>query len=270
AVHHDLRRPQEPAPRRHPGGPPSQPGDVLDVPRRRRRPRRRAALRGDRQPPLRRTRWRDGGGVCSALVMARPLLVVGDVQGDSERLDTALRPYPEADVDTVFLGDFFQGGPPGEGGGARAARIARSRRNARAVLGNHDLMLLCVLEEVRTGWTPPQVADFGRSSLADVWLWRRGDWADLHAVDADPDLEAWLRSLPLMLRLDDGTLVQHCDDDAYARLGGDVDAVNAAAREKLQQPQGTWEVFWHTVGRRTFHDAGRLVAHLHHFDASRV
>ncbi len=202
--------------------------------------------------------------------MARPLLVVGDVQGDSERLDTALRPYPEADVDTVFLGDFFQGGPPGEGGGARAARIARSRRNARAVLGNHDLMLLCVLEEVRTGWTPPQVADFGRSSLAEVWLWRRGDWADLHAVDADPDLEAWLRSLPLMLRLDDGTLVQHCDDDAYARLGDDVDAVNAAARARLQQPRGAWEVFWYTVGRRTFRDEARLDRHLRHFDAARV
>ncbi|HZS16254.1 MAG TPA: hypothetical protein VFC09_16820 [Candidatus Dormibacteraeota bacterium] len=200
----------------------------------------------------------------------RPLLVVGDVQGDSERLADALAPYPEDEVETVFLGDFFQGGPPGEGGGAQAARMARARGNAQAVLGNHDLMLLCVLEEVRTGWTPPTVVDVGKRSLADIWLWRRGDWADLRAVADDPDLEAWLRSLPLMLRLADGTLVQHCDDDAYTRLGGDVDAVNAAAREKLQQPQGTWEVFWHTVGRRTFHDAGRLVAHLHHFDASRV
>lgn len=200
----------------------------------------------------------------------RPLLVVGDVQGDAERLDMALQPYPSGDVDTVFLGDFFQGGPPGEGGGAQAARIARDRANGRAVLGNHDLMLLCVLEEVRTGWTPPQVVDLGRRSLADVWLWRRGDWADLHAVAEDAGLEAWLRALPLMLRLDDGTLVQHCDDDAYARLGDDVDSVNAAARERLQHPRGAWEVFWHTVGRRTFRDEERLDTHLRRFDSARV
>src|SRR5438445_2084924 len=187
--------------------------------------------------------------------MPRPLLIVGDVQGDAERLAAALRPYPEDEVDTVFVGDFFQGGPPGEGGGAKAARIARSRANARSVLGNHDLLLLCVLEEVRTGWTPPTVAEFGRPSLADIWLWRRGDWADLREVADDADLEAWLRSLPLMLRLPDGTLVQHCDDDAYTRLGGDVEAVNARAREMLGRPQGAWEVFWYTIGRRTFHDA---------------
>jgi hypothetical protein len=73
-----------------------------------------------------------------------------------------------------------------------------------------------------------------------------------------------------MLRLDDGTLLQHCDDDAYARLGGDVDAVNRAARAMLQQPQGAWDVFWYTVGRRSFRDAARLDKHLSHFDATRV
>ncbi|HEY0410760.1 MAG TPA: metallophosphoesterase family protein, partial [Candidatus Dormibacteraeota bacterium] len=165
--------------------------------------------------------------------MPRPLLVVGDVQGDAERLVEALAGYPEDEVDTIFLGDFFQGGPPGAGGGAAAAQIARRRRNASSILGNHDLLLLCVLEEVRLGRTPEAVLDGDRRSLAEVWLWRRGDWADLRAVADDPGLEAWLRSLPLMLRLDDGTLVQHCDDDAYARLGDDVDGVNARAREAL-------------------------------------
>jgi hypothetical protein len=202
--------------------------------------------------------------------MSRPLLIVGDVQGDAERLASALEPYPEDEVDTVFLGDFFQGGPPGEGGGAAAARIARARGNAQSVLGNHDLMLLCVLEEVRSGHTPAAVLQFGKRSLADVWLWRRGDWEDLRQVADDPDLEAWLRSLPLMLRLPDGTLVQHCDDDAYARLGGSVEQVNDAARTLLTRPQGAWEVFWYTVGRRTFRDADRLHSHLEHFDATRV
>ena len=86
----------------------------------------------------------------------------------------------------------------------------------------------------------------------------------------DADLEAWLRGLPLMLRLPDGTLVQHCDDDAYARLGRTVDEVNAAARDMLARPLGAWEVFWYTVGRRTFRDEARLQSHLDHFGAVRV
>jgi hypothetical protein len=131
-------------------------------------------------------------------------------------------------------------------------------------------MLLCVLEEVRTGWTPPAVQQLGRRTLAEIWLWRRGDWADLEQVAADAELEAWLRGLPLMLRLDDGTLVQHCDDDAYMRLGAGVDAVNDAGRTMLARPQGVWELFWYTVGRRTFRDATRLQRHLEHFGARRV
>ncbi|MBV9475431.1 MAG: hypothetical protein JO315_05125, partial [Acidobacteria bacterium] len=50
-------------------------------------------------------------------------------------------------------------------------------------------------------------------SVEDVWLSRRGDWADLQAVADDPGLESWLRGLPLMLMLADGTLAQHTDDD---------------------------------------------------------
>ena len=118
--------------------------------------------------------------------MARPLLVVGDVQGDVERLEEALQPYPEDDVDTVFLGDFFQGGRPGRGGGAAAARLAKERRNSRSVLGNHDLFLLAVLER-RRGVEPPEPwRARDRAELEALWLHRRGDWADLDAVAADP------------------------------------------------------------------------------------
>jgi hypothetical protein len=202
--------------------------------------------------------------------MPRPVLIVGDVQGDAERLREALAPFPEAEVDTIFLGDFFQGGRPGAGGGVQSARIARARANSRSILGNHDLFLLSVLEEVRDGYTPENVRDRGHGTLAEIWLMRRGDWADLRAVADDPGLEGWLRSLPLMLRLGDGTLIQHADDDGYARLGADVETVNAWAARALAEPRGAWQVWLYTIGRRAFDDVERLDAHLAHFDAQRV
>lgn len=202
--------------------------------------------------------------------MVRPLLIVGDVQGDAERLREALAPYPEHEVETIFLGDFFQGGRPGDAGGAAAARIARQRSASRSILGNHDLFLLGVLDEVRTGVTPEPVVRAGWGTLAEVWLKRRGDWADLRAVDEDKGLEAWLRSLPLMLLLEDGTLIQHADDDAYGEVGETVAEVNAWAAATLETPHGSWEVWRRTIGRRAFEDEGRLDAHLARFGGRRL
>jgi len=202
--------------------------------------------------------------------VSRPILIVGDVQGDVERLREALQPYPEDEVDTLFLGDFFQGGEPGAGGGAAAARLAMQRRNARAVIGNHDIFLLVILERRRG------VGDSGSwrardgGAIEDIWLNRRGDWADLDAVDDDPALERWVRSLPAMLRLDDGTIVQHTDDDAYAELGGDIDGVNQHMRGLLEQPGGVRAALRFTIGRHAFDDVTRLDRYLAHFDGRRL
>ncbi len=202
--------------------------------------------------------------------MSRPLLVVGDVQGDVERLEEALQQYPDDEVDTVFLGDFFQGGLPGRGGGAAAARLARSRANSRAVLGNHDLFLLAVLER-RRGVIPPEpwkARDPGE--LEALWLHRRGDWADLDAVAADTDLEGWLRGLPFLILLDDLTLVQHTDDDVFAQLGAGVDEVNATARDWLATPGGVFIAVRTLFGRRAFVERRRLDLYLEHFGARRL
>lgn len=200
----------------------------------------------------------------------RPVLIVGDVQGDVERLHEALRPYPEDEVDTVFLGDFFQGGEPGAGGGAAAARVARARRNALSVLGNHDLFLLVILERSRGVRGAEDWQTRTGMSVEDLWLSRRGDWSDLHAVAGDPELESWLRGLPLMLQLDDGTLAQHTDDDRYIELGRSVDEVNTHARETLRVPGGVLQVLRYTVGRHAFHDRARLDHYLRHFGARRL
>ena len=200
----------------------------------------------------------------------RPLLIVGDIQGDVERLEEALAGYPEDEVDTIFLGDFFQGGQLGHAGGARAASVARSRRNSRTVLGNHDVFVLVMLERRRgvSGTEEWRTLDGG--SLEDFWLARRGDWADLDALDADPALEEWLRSRPLMLLLDDGTLVQHTDDDSYAAIGGSVAEVNATARSWLAEPGQSLRVVRHLIGRRAFDDAARLDRYLARWGARRL
>jgi hypothetical protein len=203
-------------------------------------------------------------------VTDRPILIVGDVQGDVERLQEALGAFPEDEFETIFLGDFFQGGEPGAAGGAAAARLARRRRNSRAVLGNHDLFLLVVLERQRG---VEEAADWRTRdglSVEELWLSRRGDWADLNAVAADPDLEQWLRDLPFMLLLDDGTLVQHTDDDRYAELGPGVDAVNDQVHHWLHRPGGVLTALRYTIGRHAFEDPDRLERYLAHFGARRV
>lgn len=199
----------------------------------------------------------------------RPVLVVGDVQGDVERLREALAPHDEDAVDTIFLGDFFQGGRPGAGGGAAAAQLARHRRHSRHVLGNHDLFLLAVLEEER-GEVPPTRLRSLDLTLRELWLSRRGDQADLDAVAADPLLEGWLRSLPLLLLLDDGTLVQHADDDALMSVGTTIAEVNAAASQWLSYAGGARITLRHVIGRHAFTSAERLDAYLKHFQARRL
>ena len=202
--------------------------------------------------------------------MTRPTVIVGDVQGDVDRLRQALADFPEDEFDTVFLGDFFQGGEPGAGGGAAAAKLAMQRRNALSVLGNHDLFLLVILERSRGGDELGAWRTRDGLSIEDLWLSRRGDWADLNAVASDTALEAWLRDLPFLVSLPDGTLAQHTDDDRYAEMGDSVDAVNTTVRSLLAAPGGAFQSLRYTIGRHGFDDPDRLQRYLTHFGASRV
>ena len=201
--------------------------------------------------------------------MSRPTLIVGDIQGDFERLAEALEPFPSDSVDTIFLGDFFQGGRLGAAGGIEAARLARARPHSRFILGNHDLFIIAVLE-VRRGGLTDTVLHSGYGGIEEFWRARRGDPADLDGLANDPELEGWLRSLPLMLRLDDGTIVQHTDDDAYAQIGANVDVVNARALEWMASATGLMEVHRHLVGRHGFDDPTRLDDYLSHFGGIRL
>lgn len=127
-----------------------------------------------------------------------PVLIVGDVHGDLERLFEALEPYPADEWHTVFLGDLVDYGMFGVG----ALRYTRDRLNTNIVLGNHEIALLWTLTKPeRLGW----------------YLSIGGQAHDREEIKRDAELTVWLLEQPVMLRIDDGTLVQHCGHDGYAR-----------------------------------------------------
>ena len=148
-----------------------------------------------------------------------PVLIVGDVHGDLERLFQALKPYPADEWRTIFLGDLVDYGPFGIG----AVRYARDRANSTVLLGNHEVAMLWALRD------PARIG---------FWMSIGGQRHDLDELAKDAALEKWMRDRPAVLRLADRTLVQHCGSDSYARLlenedADPVSAVNARAQQLL-------------------------------------
>jgi hypothetical protein len=140
-----------------------------------------------------------------------PVLIVGDVHGDLERLFTALRPYPADGWRTIFLGDLVDYGLFGVG----ALRYARDRPNSTVLLGNHEVAMMWALRD---------------PSRVGYWISIGGQRHDLEELSKDPALQAWLNARPALVRLSDGTLVQHCGHDGYARWlpeDGGLDVVTA-------------------------------------------
>ena len=147
-----------------------------------------------------------------------PVLIVGDVHGDLERLFSGLKPYPPDRWRTIFLGDLVDGGPFGVG----ALRYARDRPNSTVLLGNHEVMMLAALQDRAE-----------RGSQLHAWLGAGGQPHDLEELARDPVLPDWLRGRPAMRMLEDGTLVQHCDSDELGALvpADSLDTVEAVNRE---------------------------------------
>ena len=166
-----------------------------------------------------------------------PILVVGDVHGDLERLFQALKPYPAAGWRTIFLGDLVDYGPFGIG----AVRYARDRANSSVLLGNHEVAMLWALRD---------------PSRIGYWMSIGGQRHDLDELAKDAALEHWMRERPALLRLPDGTLAQHCGSDAYAGLlekddADPVAAVNARVHELLTN-EGEAELWELLSGKNIF------------------
>src|SRR5713226_7068617 len=117
-----------------------------------------------------------------------PVLIVGDVHGDLERLFEALKPYPADRWRTIFLGDLVDYGLFGVG----ALRYARDRPSSTVLLGNHEVAMLWALREPeRIGW----------------WIGIGGQRHDLDELARDVGLQSWLLARPALVRLPDRTLV---------------------------------------------------------------
>jgi hypothetical protein len=166
-----------------------------------------------------------------------PVLIVGDVHGDLERLFDALKPYPPERWRTIFLGDLVDYGPFGVG----ALRYARDRPNSIVILGNHEVAMLWALRDpLRIGF----------------WMGIGGQQHDLEELARDVPLQEWMRLRPALVPLGDRTLVQHCGSDAYAILiekdeSDPVVAVNRRVNEMLSNG-GESELWEMMSGRNIF------------------
>src|SRR2546428_11848239 len=111
-----------------------------------------------------------------------PVLIVGDVHGDIERLAAALQPYPASEWRTIFLGDLVDYGMFGVG----CLRFARDRDNTEVLLGNHEVAMLWALHD------PARIG---------FWMSGGGERHDLDEVRADEPLQEWLRRPPAPIPL---------------------------------------------------------------------
>src|SRR5437879_3557284 len=160
-----------------------------------------------------------------------PVLIVGDVHGDIERLFAALKPYPADRWRTSFLGHLVDCGMFGVG----CLRFARDRDNTEVLLGNH---------EVATLWALRDPARIG------FWISVGGQRHDLDELRADEPLQEWLRARPALIRLPDRTLLQHCGNDQYLDLipvdeSDPVEAINGRTRDLLKT--GGEDLLWNVL-----------------------
>src|SRR5260370_27262981 len=127
-----------------------------------------------------------------------PVLIVGDVHGDLERLFAALRPYPADQWHTVFVGDLVDYGMYGVG----ALRYARDRANTTVVIGNHEVAMLWALRD------PARIS---------FWMSIGGQEHDLAELARDSELQAWPPEGPPPGRLHGGRPCADCGPAAYSR-----------------------------------------------------
>ena len=199
-----------------------------------------------------------------------PLYVIGDIHGYLQELLDGLHSEGLIDGDghwsagrarVWFLGDFTDRGPDGIGVidlvMQLAAEAAAAGGYCRALMGNHELLLLGA---DRFGDEAVQ-SSAGTASFLAAWRLNGGQPTDMERLE-DHHV-AWLTRLPAMTVEDDHLLV-HSDTTAYLEYGDSVDAVNDAIHEVLNRGDGDewWDCFRRMTKRFAFRgDTGAASAH---------
>jgi hypothetical protein len=180
--------------------------------------------------------------------------ILGDVHGDYDRMVETVGDLDPA-TPLVVVGDYFDRWYQG----MEVVRWLMARPNTVSLMGNHDALILAVLEEVDRGQQ-------GRA--VESWIWNGGQRDDLQRLQQDPAAIDWLRALPAMTMVD-GVLIQHCDSPVYLNYGKGVDDVNAAFHRHIasRDPEVLFNVFAHLCRRRQFYTPDLLRDYLRVFDA---
>ncbi|GAA2476378.1 metallophosphoesterase [Streptomyces sp. NPDC059506] len=189
-----------------------------------------------------------------------PLYVVGDVHGYLDELLRALREQNLVDDEghwcagnarLWFLGDFTDRGPDGVGVidlvMQLSAEAAASGGYAKALMGNHELLLLGAR---RFGDTPVD-SGAGTASFLAAWRLNGGQPGDMERL-RDHHV-AWMSRLDAAT-VEDGHLLLHSDTTAYLDYGTSLDAVNDAVTGVLQRSDADecWELFRRFTKRFAF------------------
>jgi hypothetical protein len=189
--------------------------------------------------------------------LVQPVAILGDIHGDHERMLELVGDL-DPTVPLVVVGDYFDRWDHA----MEAVRWLMQRPNTTALMGNHDALILGVVEETLRGQE-------GRNT--ENWLWNGGDRGDLKRLMAEPEALEWLRRLPAMVTIGD-TLVQHSDSPVYLVYGDGVDAVNDAfhVRVESREPEVLFRLFADLCRRRQFYSVDTLRGYLKVFQAKRL
>lgn len=168
-----------------------------------------------------------------------PLFATSDAHGHLAELTAALQEAGLVDADAHWaggdarlwvLGDFMDRGPDGLGVIAFVRKLAGEAPAAGghvgAVLGNHEVLALGMK---KFGDTVVDYAGAPRT-FGQSWARNGGRAADQAGIDAE--LFAWLRALPMVVRVDDH-LLMHSDNLGYLDWGSTIEEINRRAYDVL-------------------------------------
>jgi hypothetical protein len=164
--------------------------------------------------------------------------VIGDLHGHLEPYQRLLQQQGLCDEQLNWsggahqlwlIGDFFDRGASGIGCLELTMKLQQQAPDhgglVNALLGNHELMLLCARRF--------QDQQFNGVPVVDIW--RRWGGIDEDLSQLDDTHEAFIRSLPAMALVNDQLLI-HADAMLYVNHGITIDMVNQGFRRLLDEP----------------------------------